>query len=189
MAVLLIVLSPLMIQNKIALASQKGDACAYQLKGCCATPYYEIDGFVLNLDAFYSVTVDIKLWRNNFETKLAERTGVTIGSMHSEPIIATESEDDYKHAQKYILEVKPTPWPDEEPANDALVAYGPFGILGFNVIRGGGSNATGGVGGVLVPIDKYALLIPYTGLASTTMIAAVATAIYVKRVKRGKEKQ
>lgn len=45
------------------------------------------------------------------------------------------------------------------------------------------------VGGVAVPIDKLALLAPYIGLASTAMIGAVATAIYVKRVKRRKEKQ
>ena len=48
---------------------------------------------------------------------------------------------------------------------------------------------TQGVGGVIGQIDKLGLLAPYIGLASTMMIGAVATAIYVQRVKRRKEKQ
>jgi hypothetical protein len=47
----------------------------------------------------------------------------------------------------------------------------------------------GGVGGIVIPVDKFGLLAPYIGLASTVIVAAVATAIYVKRVKRRKEKQ
>jgi hypothetical protein len=46
-----------------------------------------------------------------------------------------------------------------------------------------------GVGGFNVPVNKLGLLAPYIGLASTTMIGAVTTAVYVKRVKRRKEKQ
>jgi len=46
-----------------------------------------------------------------------------------------------------------------------------------------------GVGGILIPIDKFGLLAPYIGLASTILVATVATAIYVKHVKRRKEKQ
>jgi len=45
------------------------------------------------------------------------------------------------------------------------------------------------VGGFVVPVDKFGLLAPYIGLASTILVATVATAIYVKRVKRRKEKQ
>lgn len=45
------------------------------------------------------------------------------------------------------------------------------------------------VGGVWVPADKPGLLAPYIGLASTILVATVATAVYVKRVKRRKEKQ
>jgi outer membrane protein assembly factor BamB len=45
------------------------------------------------------------------------------------------------------------------------------------------------VGGVVIPVDKLGLLAPYVGLASTIAIAAVVTAISVKRVKRRKEKQ
>lgn len=46
-----------------------------------------------------------------------------------------------------------------------------------------------GVGGIVIPVDKLALLAPYVGLASTILVATTATAIYVKRVKRRKEKQ
>jgi hypothetical protein len=46
-----------------------------------------------------------------------------------------------------------------------------------------------GVGGVVVPVDKFALLAPYIALASTILVATAATAVYVKRVKRRKEKQ
>jgi hypothetical protein len=45
------------------------------------------------------------------------------------------------------------------------------------------------VGGIVVPIDGFALLVPYIGLASTIMVATVASSISVKRVKRRKEKQ
>jgi hypothetical protein len=47
----------------------------------------------------------------------------------------------------------------------------------------------GGVGGIVVSMDKFGLLVPYIGLASTILVATVATAVYVKRVKRRKEKQ
>jgi hypothetical protein len=47
----------------------------------------------------------------------------------------------------------------------------------------------GGRGGLVVPVDKFGLLAPYIGLASTTMIGAVATVVYARRVKRRKEKQ
>jgi ABC-type transport system substrate-binding protein len=46
-----------------------------------------------------------------------------------------------------------------------------------------------GVGGIVLPVDKFGLLAPYIGLASTILVATAATAIYVKRVKRRKEKQ
>lgn len=45
------------------------------------------------------------------------------------------------------------------------------------------------VGGVWVPVDKFGLLASYIGLASTILVATAATGIYVKRVKRRKEKQ
>jgi len=45
------------------------------------------------------------------------------------------------------------------------------------------------VGGFVVPVDKFGLLAPYVGLASTILVATVATAIYVRHVKRREEKQ
>ena len=50
-------------------------------------------------------------------------------------------------------------------------------------------SASGAVGGVVMSVDKLGLLFPYISLASTALFATVATAIYVKRVKRRKEKQ
>jgi type II secretory pathway pseudopilin PulG len=44
-------------------------------------------------------------------------------------------------------------------------------------------------GGVWVPVDKFGLLVPYVGVASTILIATVAVAIYARRVKHKKEKQ
>jgi hypothetical protein len=45
------------------------------------------------------------------------------------------------------------------------------------------------VGGIVIPVDKFALLAPYIGLTSTIVVAAVVSVVYVKRVKRRKEKQ
>lgn len=45
------------------------------------------------------------------------------------------------------------------------------------------------VGGFVVPVDKLGLLVPLIGLASTLIVATVATAIYIKRVKRRTEKE
>lgn len=45
------------------------------------------------------------------------------------------------------------------------------------------------VGGIIISIDKFGLLAPHIALASAILAATVATAIYVKRVKRKKEKQ
>ena len=44
-------------------------------------------------------------------------------------------------------------------------------------------------GGLFMLVNKFGLLAPYIGLASTTMIGVAATFVYVKRVKRRKEKQ
>ncbi|MEM2995780.1 MAG: hypothetical protein QXI91_07225 [Candidatus Bathyarchaeia archaeon] len=43
------------------------------------------------------------------------------------------------------------------------------------------------VGGIVVPVDRFVLLATYVGLASTIVVATVATTVYVKRVKHRKE--
>ena len=53
----------------------------------------------------------------------------------------------------------------------------------------GSSTLSPTVGGIVVPVDKFGLLAPYIGLASKILAAAVAPTVYVKRVKRRKEKQ
>ncbi len=44
-------------------------------------------------------------------------------------------------------------------------------------------------GGFVIPVDKFVLLAPYIGLASTILTATIASTVYVKRVKRKKERQ
>ncbi len=58
-----------------------------------------------------------------------------------------------------------------------------------NVFYGPWVTVEPSVGGILFSVDKLALLAPYIGLTSTAMIGAVATVVYVKQVKRRKEKQ
>jgi hypothetical protein len=62
-----------------------------------------------------------------------------------------------------------------------------------NVIIGFIKNTThtikSSVGGIVIPMDKLSLLAPYIGLASTIVVAAVATVLYGKRLRRNKEKQ
>jgi hypothetical protein len=79
-----------------------------------------------------------------------------------------------------------------DPSNDTVPI--PAGHVGnqtyLAIVAGVGSGSSAAytilppTGGVWVSVDKFGLLGPYIGLASTTVIAAVATAIYVKRVKR-----
>ena len=45
------------------------------------------------------------------------------------------------------------------------------------------------VGGISFPVGNSGLLVPYIGLASTILVATVATAVYVKRVNRRKQKE
>jgi hypothetical protein len=67
------------------------------------------------------------------------------------------------------------------------IVYGPKEAVTVTVTGGTGKNAT--VGGFNVPVNKVELLAPYIGLTSTMLIATSAIAIYVKHVKRRKEKQ
>jgi len=70
--------------------------------------------------------------------------------------------------------------PDAEPAVDDIQDDNVARYFGFEVHK---------VGGISIPVDKFGLLAPYLGLASTIVAATVATVVYVKRVKRRKEKQ
>lgn len=65
-----------------------------------------------------------------------------------------------------------------------------YGVSGTNVyyIYSNGIEPVGGIS-FSIPVDKSGSLTPYIGLTSITIVAAVATAICVKRVKRRKEKQ
>lgn len=49
---------------------------------------------------------------------------------------------------------------------------------------GVGTYSERGVGGTWLPVDKFGLLAPYIGLASTMIVAAVTAAFYVRRRKK-----
>jgi hypothetical protein len=51
------------------------------------------------------------------------------------------------------------------------------------------TNLTYGVGGIVIPVDKFSLLAPYIGLASTVLVATAVVAVCIKRVRCRKEKQ
>jgi len=70
--------------------------------------------------------------------------------------------------------------PDAEPAVG--------GNQDDNVVRYFGFEVQATVGGISITVDKFGLLAPYIVLASTIVVATVATAIYAKRVKRRREK-
>jgi len=57
------------------------------------------------------------------------------------------------------------------------------------MVSEGISQREGGVGGIVLPIDKLVLLAPGIGLATTALSAVAATALYTRRFKRRKEKQ
>ena len=69
-------------------------------------------------------------------------------------------------------------------AGEAISENRSFAILGEPSIE-----VSKTVGGIVVPVDKFGLLAPYIGLASTIMVAAIATTVYVKRVKHRKDKK
>jgi hypothetical protein len=65
-----------------------------------------------------------------------------------------------------------------------------IGITGWVQWNNGEQESTalsGTVGGIIIPMNKIQLLTPYIVLASTILAATVASAVYVKRVKRRKE--
>ena len=67
-------------------------------------------------------------------------------------------------------------------------AYADLEADTYLVDSGGIYNIVRAVGGVWVPVDKFGLLAPYVGVASTIVVATAATAIYVKRIKRRETK-
>jgi len=83
----------------------------------------------------------------------------------------------YPHDVTFSIE---NVWPDDFPLLVPIMEY--EGIYREHTIRYK-------VGGFVIPVDKFGLLAPYLGLASTALVATVASVVYAKRVKRRKEKQ
>lgn len=74
------------------------------------------------------------------------------------------------------------------PGGPTPFTFVEYDVTGFKV-TGVIYNVEEVVGGFLVPVDKLGLLVPYIGLTSAIIVATVATAIHVKRVKHRKENQ
>ncbi len=50
-----------------------------------------------------------------------------------------------------------------------------------------GTRQHGGVGGIVIPVDNFALLTPYIGLTLTILVTTVVAVIYARRVWRSRE--
>ena len=77
----------------------------------------------------------------------------------------------------------------KQPGKVGRVIYLAGGVAGnkFDQITEPGINSSityYGVGGTVVSVNKLALLTPYISLASTILVATVATFFYVKRIKK-----
>jgi len=78
---------------------------------------------------------------------------------------------------------------DLQNPNREINKFGDVGEVGATYDPPSAEYAEAKGGGVVIRIDKFDLLAPYIGLASTIVVGTVAAAIYVKRVKHRKEKQ
>jgi len=100
---------------------------------------------------------------------------------------------------KSSVTVKISVWDEDTLWDDYLIGFAPDNLGGHAHKSFSGSNTNVDVefsidtspcvGGIVVSVDKFGLLAPYIGLASTTAIGAVATVVYVRRAKRREEKQ
>lgn len=85
--------------------------------------------------------------------------------------------------------------PSTDPGGHKFSAWNTYErTTTITVTRGGTYTAyyqTGvsGVGGIGNPVDKLAILAPYIGLASTLLVAAIGTTVFVKRSKRREKRQ
>jgi hypothetical protein len=139
------------------------------------------------LKAWYSIAVDSDETYRLFELGTTGTINFQTGTTPDGKTSMDFSADDYGSGFKKTKQI------------DIYVGEGEANLLKWqqtgdnryvNIVvkETGGTNATG-VGGIIVPVDKFALLAPYIGLTSTIIVATVATVIYVKRVKHRKEKQ
>ena len=85
---------------------------------------------------------------------------------------ATEVTVDHSYRKNGVYTVKLTVTDNASNTDDAEATF----------------KVSGGVGGVQVPLNKFALAAPYMGIASTILVGTVATAAYIKRVKQRKTK-
>lgn len=126
---------------------------------------------------------------NSFGGKVVDINGVERPGVYAVGFVITEANSGHKlFGIAYFNTLGNLVLSDRSEADFGII---PDTLIGSPVnYTGAGLLAySASVGGVVVPVDKFGPLAPYIGLASTTMIGAVAAAVYVKRVKRRKEKQ
>jgi hypothetical protein len=74
-------------------------------------------------------------------------------------------------------------------SEEATTAICMEALAKYSVAKRSGGSGGCSVGGIVVPIDKSGLLALLIGLGSTTIVAAAASAVCVRRIRRRKEKQ
>lgn len=117
----------------------------------------------------------------NFQAEMTDEEGVPVGNAYAFPEGETppEREPPGGLIGTYPLAETPTPIIMYAYASSPTEVGNGTVVLTYPLP----------VGGIWVPVDKFGLLAPYIGVASTILVATVATAIYAKHVKHRKEKQ
>jgi plastocyanin len=139
----------------------------------------------------HGVTISINIQNFAFNPQTATiHTGDSVTWTNNDPVIYTlwfRSADD---GSTYLLSqpINPgTTWTHTFPDNIRLNYYD------FDRLQITGQLTivvpTTTVGGILVPVNKLALLTPLIGLASLILAATTVAAVYVRRARKREEKQ
>jgi len=136
------------------------------------------------------VTISINIQNFAFSPQnVTIHTGDSVIWTNNDPVIYTLWFTNASDGSTYLLSPPMNPgtnWTHTFPSNVALIYYDfdRLQIKGQLIIA---PSAT--VGGVVVPIDKLALLVPYVVLANLVVAATIFTAVYVRRANHREDKQ
>jgi plastocyanin len=134
----------------------------------------------------HGATVSINIQNFAFNPQnVTIHTGDSVIWTNNDPVIYTLWFKNATDGSSYLLSqpINPgTTWTHTFPDKIRLNYYD-FDRL---QITGQLAVTTGTVGGVLVPVDRLALLTPLVGLASLVVAATTVTAIYARRAKHRK---
>jgi hypothetical protein len=130
-----------------------------------------------------TVTVNIQNFAFNPQT-VTIHTGDSVTWTNNDPVIYTLWFKNASDGSTYLLSppINPgTTWTHVFPDKIQLNYYD------FDRLQITGQLIMATVGGVVVPIDKFALLAPFIGLASLIVAAITVMAIYVRRAEHREE--